>query len=392
MKNIKPNPSSSLRRRYFSGLFLIAVIGLLSLVFSRLFVSGSENFGRVINIAGRQRMLSQKIVKEALLMDDCSDSTIIDKKGERLRETITLFEESNKALIKRDGSMELYGENSATIDSLFKEMNPYYNFLIDSVKTVLETASKAKVDTARINILQRAILLNQSDFLKYMDEITFQYDREAHSKVEQTKKIQLILFGVLMLSLLLIFAFIFFPFDKRLNEYFHKLDESMVILKEQATFDEITGVYNKKSGLILLNQIFERSRRDQKLFTIMFSDIDGLKAVNDKYGHLEGDDFIKSYAALLKKNLRPYDFCIRYGGDEFITVISSPENVARTIIRRIENSIADFNNFTVKEWKISHSYGVEEYTPMKADSLEKMLERADKKMYEVKKVKNILRS
>ena len=392
MKNVKANPSASLRRRYISGLIAIAFIGLASLIFSNMFVSGSEDFGRVINIAGRQRMLSQKIVKEALLMDDCSDSTIIDKKGERLKETLSVFESSNNALIKRDGSMDIYGKNSAEVTELFETIKPSYNHLVDSVKAILETASKAKVDTARINTLQRGILKNQAEFLKYMDEITFQYDFEAKAKVGQIKTIQWILYGVLMLSLLFVFLFIFFPFDKYLNEYFAKLDTSMIILKEQATFDEITGVYNKKSGLILLNQIFDRSKRDGKFFTKMFSDLDGLKAVNDKLGHLEGDEFIKSYAAILKKNLRPYDFCMRYGGDEFITIITSPEPVARSIIRRIENSIFDFNSFTVKEWKIFHSYGIEEFSPKSAYTLEQLLESADKKMYEAKRVKAALKA
>lgn len=392
MNKVKKNPSSSLRRRYISSLALIALTGFLGLLVFDMSVSGNEGSGRVINIAGRQRMLSQKMTKEALLIDDCSDSTVIDKKGERLKETLDLFEKSHKALTERNGDMGVGGKNSREIDSLFLLLKPSYTSLTDSVRSLLSAASSPKPDSMKINLLQRQILRDQPEFLKYMDEITFRYDSEDHERMVRIKTLQLIIFGFLMLILLFVFLFIFFPFDRYLNEYFTKLDTSMMLLKEQATFDELTGTYNRKSGVILLGQVLERSRRAGKPLTVIFSDIDGLKNINDKYGHLEGDEFIKAYASIIKKNLRAYDFCIRYGGDEFITVASMPESAARNLMKRIENSIYEFNSFTNRTWKISHSYGVEEFSEKNDVNLEDLLSKADKKMYEAKRIKNLLKS
>ncbi len=92
---------------------------------------------------------------------------------------------------------------------------------------------------------------------------------------------------------------------------------------QRAHLDALTGAFRREMGRLALRNEIERARRADGKFVIAFIDVDGLKGVNDREGHAAGDRVLRTLAATMRANLRPYDPIVRFGGDEFILGVSS---------------------------------------------------------------------
>ena len=87
------------------------------------------------------------------------------------------------------------------------------------------------------------------------------------------------------------------------------------------TADDLTGALRRNTGLQALRRELQRSRRTHEPLMVAFIDVDGLKAVDDRRGHADGDELLRGVVRCVKRNLRPYDFIMRFGGDEFVCVL-----------------------------------------------------------------------
>lgn len=94
---------------------------------------------------------------------------------------------------------------------------------------------------------------------------------------------------------------------------------------QRANLDELTGGYRRGMGEVVLRHEIERARRARGRMTLVFIDIDNLKATNDRRGHGAGDDVLRQVFTTLKTTLRPYDPIVRWGGDEFVCAIAGSD-------------------------------------------------------------------
>lgn len=101
-----------------------------------------------------------------------------------------------------------------------------------------------------------------------------------------------------------------------------ELEHSREQLRMQATHDSLTGLLNRAAILRVLTIEIERARRERKSLIVALADLDHFKEVNDTYGHLAGDEALRLFAAAMKSAIRPYDHVGRYGGEEFLLVLS----------------------------------------------------------------------
>jgi diguanylate cyclase (GGDEF)-like protein len=97
---------------------------------------------------------------------------------------------------------------------------------------------------------------------------------------------------------------------------------SLVKLRDQVAFDELSGVLRRVAGVAAVEREIARARRHKTELTAVFVDLDGLKRVNDSRGHAAGDELIRGVARLLSGALRKNDLVFRYGGDEFVCLLS----------------------------------------------------------------------
>jgi len=165
------------------------------------------------------------------------------------------------------------------------------------------------------------------------------------------------------------------------------------ILKKYATIDELTGLLNRRSGKIILDNAVERSKVEMLSLAVSFCDIDGLKYVNDTFGHEEGDWYIITIAEAIKANLREDDFAFRYGGDEIIIILNNcDDEKSRIIIKRINNSIERKKNEFEKKYNMSVSIGTVHLFSKENITADDLIAKADNLMYEEKKRKKAQRS
>jgi diguanylate cyclase (GGDEF)-like protein/PAS domain S-box-containing protein len=150
--------------------------------------------------------------------------------------------------------------------------------------------------------------------------------------------------------------------------------------------DELTGLFNRRGFLIFGQKQCEIAKRYKRHFSILFLDLDGMKKINDTFGHKDGDQALVDIAAILRKTFREADIIARIGGDEFTVLITDPpgSEIKKTVDQHVEENLAIHNERTRKGYTLSVSMGMVHYDPEHSCSLEELLNKADELMYENK--------
>jgi len=156
-------------------------------------------------------------------------------------------------------------------------------------------------------------------------------------------------------------------------------------LKKYASTDILTEVLNRRAGIDYLQKQMEIVEEREEELVIFFLDVDGLKRINDRYGHLEGDKLLKAVGNILQKSLRQKDAVIRLGGDEFLVVMPGTDRrSSEKIWKRIEKNLKNENTENDKEYKISVSRGTAVYQKDYKLSPDQLINLADERMYREK--------
>jgi diguanylate cyclase (GGDEF)-like protein len=147
-----------------------------------------------------------------------------------------------------------------------------------------------------------------------------------------------------------------------------------------AVSDPLTGLANYRRLIGVLEAELDRSRRTQRPFSVVLLDMDGLKTINDHYGHLTGSRALVRLGKILRSHSRAIDTPARYGGDEFVLVL--PE-AGRAIAARVASRIRERLLAETEPPALSVSAGVAAY-PEDGDTPEKLLAAADRALYRMK--------
>jgi len=155
-----------------------------------------------------------------------------------------------------------------------------------------------------------------------------------------------------------------------------------------ASTDTLTGLPNRRSGILFLEKQLHLAKRKGFTLTVCFIDVDNLKSVNDVYGHELGDELLKTTCMILSNILRDSDLVCRLGGDEFLVIF--PEcNLKRAseLWSRIDAEINRLNATSDKPYLISFSHGFSEFSPPSNLSADELISLADSEMYIEKKAR-----
>lgn len=158
-----------------------------------------------------------------------------------------------------------------------------------------------------------------------------------------------------------------------------------VRLKELATIDDMTQIWNRRYFMNVADEEFERAQRYNNSFSFLMVDADHFKAVNDDYGHAAGDAVLVNLAKVMSDSVRKVDFVGRLGGEEFAILLpNTPESEALLLAERIREAVethpADYKNQSLP---ITISIGLSSYRPNDQD-LDQVIQRADKALYKAK--------
>jgi diguanylate cyclase (GGDEF)-like protein/PAS domain S-box-containing protein len=164
-----------------------------------------------------------------------------------------------------------------------------------------------------------------------------------------------------------------------------KMEEGLITL---SITDLLTGLYNRRGFIMLTEQQLRLSNRSKRGMMLFFTDLDGMKWINDTLGHEEGDRALMEAADVLKEIFRSSDIIARIGGDEFaILAIDTTDINSEIIAARLQNLIDIRNRREGRRYTLSVSIGSSFYDPESPCSIDELMAEADKSMYEHKKSK-----
>lgn len=151
-------------------------------------------------------------------------------------------------------------------------------------------------------------------------------------------------------------------------------------LKNKAYHDRLTGVYNR----IYFEEYMDKTLREQRKVVLGYLDLDGLKTVNDQYGHGEGDGYILQFISIVQKYFRTTDIFARIGGDEFCLILNQISK--EVAVEKLNAAMEEFQSCQDKEYTCGFSFGVTELRGEDEDrTLAEIIKEVDSAMYECKR-------
>jgi len=149
--------------------------------------------------------------------------------------------------------------------------------------------------------------------------------------------------------------------------------------------DELTDWYNRrgleKQGVRLL----EQAKQEKSPLFLCVIDLDGMKQINDNFGHIEGDFALKKVCETISGVCRGEYLCARTGGDEFVVLAKNvTEMEGRAWMLKMEKELEKFNKTSEKPYAIHASYGITSRVPEETESMQQYIKESDEKMYRYK--------
>lgn len=177
--------------------------------------------------------------------------------------------------------------------------------------------------------------------------------------------------------------------QKSLTGRVRQLELAETELRSLSLTDDLTGLYNRRGFFIHAEQYLKTARRLGKQFLLFYADMDGLKQINDTFGHEEGSFAILRLAEILKKTFRDSDIVARLGGDEFAMLVTDVTGTSKkSISARLQENLRNHNTRSISGYELSLSFGIVcvdlDTTTATVDEL---VAQADRQMYEHKRSK-----
>ena len=170
-------------------------------------------------------------------------------------------------------------------------------------------------------------------------------------------------------------------FKKKIQDLFESINESVSMLYDAAIHDEKTGLYNNKFFETVFEMEAEKAKRGQQKLSLIMTDIDHFKHINDTLGHMKADELLKRLADVIRKTVRKSDVVCRFGGEEFIILLPETNlDKAKKFAARLKTAI--HSDYILKKYHVNVSGGISQYKDK--EPRKNLKERVDKALYKAK--------
>ncbi len=191
-----------------------------------------------------------------------------------------------------------------------------------------------------------------------------------------------------LLLTLILFPLLFLLVLKPFQTYIAELRVMEKTLNKEVITDDLTGLLNRRGLFTIAEKECYLANRNDFDLSFIFMDVDGLKTINDKFGHKAGDEALMDIAGILCNSFRSSDVIGRIGGDEFTVIVTGvPEANYEAVTKRLQKNIDIHNEKSDRPYKLSVSMGITQYSHEHPCSIEELYTIADKMMYEQKRKK-----
>jgi len=336
-----------------------------------------------INLAGRQRMLSQQMTKAALLatapagVDASKDAALqeLDAALNTFDQTLTAFAQGGQA---QGGSGQTVQLRAVADPSARADLDQARRLIAPVVQMRLKLPPGTSSQEVAWGEIRDYLVRNNRAVLAAMNRFTSGLERESVQRIGILRAIQT---GAFVLALLN-FGFIVWDLLRRNN----RAARDSLHWQQQALRDPLTQLFNRAGFDARLGDALQRARHHRTTLAVIMIDLDGFKPINDEYGHEVGDAVLKAFAQCLQGLAREKDTVARLGGDEFSLVcpeLNGPEAIA-DICRRVLSRIDELVLPGLAGIRIKASLGVAVY-PEDGHNAAELLATADRAMYASKR-------
>jgi diguanylate cyclase (GGDEF)-like protein len=267
------------------------------------------------------------------------------------------------------------------------EMNqdPYFRQLLAAPKVIAKQVARGDVSSEKrymtTDVVETYVPIIRGGRLIGVFEIYYDISTEKQKLRSLINLSSVVLFG--MAAVLLIAVIISVSSATR---YLQDRQRVLEELRNLSLSDELTGLYNRRGFFILAEQQIKIATRTRRGMLLVSADLDGLKGINDRFGHHEGDRALVDAAQILRQSFRESDILSRIGGDEFVVLVTEkPEINPDVLFRRLKDNLEVYNRPVKRPYPFYISMGVATFDPQNPVSINELLVQADKSMYRNKK-------
>ncbi len=224
-KSLDTTTFQRIRKWYLLALAAIALTIIVAQILIQTHLNSQLNDSRVINVAGRQRAFSQKLVKEVLLLNNPSSPTKKQEIISEIEKTLSIWKASHKGLQVGDETLNLPPEKDAEILGLFRDLDPHHKAMVGATEKIL---SNEEITTIDFREQETILLENERSFLRLMDNIVNKYDARSNAQLQNLKQKEYWLLAFSLLILLLEMLFIFKPLSLQIRKTISNLIQSQL--------------------------------------------------------------------------------------------------------------------------------------------------------------------
>jgi len=395
---------ASFTKRYVIAISLIALLSTGAFYFLHLGLKTSASTALIVNMSGKQRMLSQRVASLSQQYYFYSDSK--NAHMEAVRADLLLAAE------------EMARANAALSSGKLKEgvevkLSPeileiYYGeiALKKRVEQYLERAKRLSQTPSRDESAElfREIVHISNTLLQDLNTAVLQYQIEGEKNIAEVKQLETLVWIVTLITLLLEVIFIFQPMAHKIRELFQEvlwnqenleqqisirtmsLEHANTKLLQMASHDPLTGLKNRLNMERDLEELITQYDKHHLPYAVLMLDIDWFKKINDSYGHDAGDFVLCEISKIMLENVRVQDSVYRAGGEEFVIIfnrITKEQAIekAEEIRINIQKHQFIFDNHVLQ---CTVSGGIYHPDIRKSSTVQGVLKLADNALYEAK--------
>ena len=364
-------------RRFIMAIMLFVVLDLSTLVINRWLAEEMSRDAVAINLAGRQRMLSQQTTKALLQAGDATSTVEFEAAIGEFKAAFQLFEQTLTAFAEGgeapggDGTPVILGK----VDGEAARAVEAARRLIAPLPPLL--AGMRPYPAGHPGPAAEYMMRHNQEILALMNRLTMELERGSLHQASRLRSIQT---GAFLLALAN-FLGIVFGMMRRVR----RAEDDKQRWRELARHDPLTGLSNRKGFSEAGVAILTRAQVENAAGVVVMLDLDGFKPINDRYGHAMGDRVLVKLAEKLATAARATDVVARLGGDEFAILCPTLQTAQdiEQFCERLLAAIASVPADLVPDCPLGGSVGVARY-PQDGYVLENLLGRADLAMYTAK--------
>ncbi len=288
-----------------------------------------------------------------------------------------------KLIVFNPEGVIIYSADETEIGTVNKE--PYFKTLIETgnILTKEVDAGALSMDKKRLAVDAVEIYVPIKRINRIVGVLELYYDITAQ-KQKLTNLIYRsygILFG---LGLVLLIAVV--TVSVRAARHLKERELAEQRLQYLSVSDEMTGLYNRRGFYTLAQQQKKISDRTGRGMMLVMADLNGLKEINDNYGHEAGDRVLIEAAEVLRESFRESDIIGRLGGDEFAVLMPEQPNISQDLLtNRMNDQVNEINGRRQRDYSLSISVGFARYNPQAPVTIDELAAQADARMYEHKR-------